>query len=64
MGDLYFIKGRMNSGFAILMNIDGTKIDFSHMPKGQKIPKLTNMTRISARSTTLCISQKITASIA
>lgn len=45
----YFIKGRMNSGYAILMDIDGKKIDFSSMPKGFKTPKITNCKRISAR---------------
>lgn len=39
----------MNSGYAILMDIDGKKIDFSSMPKGFKTPKITNCKRISAR---------------
>lgn len=30
----YFVKGRMGSGYAILMDIDGKKADFSNMPKG------------------------------
>ena len=34
----YFIKGRMSTGYAILMDIEGNKIDFSHMPKGMKTP--------------------------
>ena len=57
-GKEYFIKGRMNSGFAVLMDIFNNKIDFSHMPKGCKTPKLSNCNRISARRSCLCISQK------
>ena len=49
-GKEYFIKGRMNSGYAILMDIEGNKIDFSGMPKGMKTPKLSNCKRITARS--------------
>lgn len=52
----YFIKGRMSTGYAILMDIEGNKIDFSHMPKGMKTVKLSNCKRITARS-----SQMITA---
>ena len=48
-GKDYFIKGRMSTGYAILMNIDGKKVDFSNMPKGYKTPKLKNCKRISAR---------------
>lgn len=62
-GKEYFIKGRMSSGFAILMDIFDNKIDFSHMPKGYKTPKLSNCDRISARSSCLCISQKIIPSV-
>ena len=53
-GKEYFIKGRMNTGYAILMDIDGKKIDFGYMPKGYKTPKLSNCKRISSRKTTLC----------
>jgi len=48
-GKEYIIKGRMSSGYAILMDADGNKIDFSDMPKGYKTPKLSNLKRISAR---------------
>lgn len=48
-GKEYFIKGRMSTGYAILMDIDGNKIDFSDMPKGFKTVKLKNCRRISAR---------------
>lgn len=50
-GKDYFIKGRMSTGYAILMDIDERKIDFSEMPKGCKTPKLKNCKRISARTT-------------
>ena len=49
-GNEYFIKGRMSTGYAILMDIDGYKIDFSTMPKGYKTPKLSNCKRITART--------------
>jgi len=52
-GKEYFIQGRMSSGYAILMNARGNKIDFSSMPKGFKTPKLNNLTRLSARDTVL-----------
>ena len=48
-GKEYFIQGRMSSGYAVLMDIEGNKIDFSHMPKGFKTPKIANIKRISAR---------------
>ena len=50
LGKKYFIKGRMSSGYAFLMDIFGNKIDFSDMPKGFKTPKMKNMTRVQARS--------------
>ena len=49
-GNEYFIKGRMSTGYVILMNIYGKKADFSHLPKGFKTPKLSNCKRISARN--------------
>ena len=57
-GKEYFIKGRMSTGFAILMDVFGNKVDFSSQPKGFKIPKLSNCKRVNTRSG-LCISQKI-----
>lgn len=63
LGEKYFIKGRMNSGFAILMNIFSEKVDFSSMPKGLKTPKLSNCNRISTRRCCLCIREKITPNI-
>lgn len=57
-GKEYFIKGRMSSGYAILMNIDGNKIDFSNLPKGYKTPKLSLCKRISARrSQIICVTK-------
>lgn len=55
----YFIKSRMSTGYAKLMDIFSITIDFSYMPKGKKTPKLLNLERISARSTCLCASQRI-----
>ena len=42
-GDEYFIKGRMASGYAILMDIHGVKAEL------KPIPKFSKMQRISAR---------------
>ena len=50
LGNEYFIKGRMSTGYAILMDIEGEKIDFSSMPKGYKTPKLSNCIRVTART--------------
>lgn len=52
-GKEYYIKGRMSTGYAILMDIEGNKVDFSTMPKGYKTPKLSNCIRIASRKTTL-----------
>jgi hypothetical protein len=49
LGKEYFIKGRMSTGFAILMDLEGIKIDFSNAPKGMKTPKMNNMKRIGSR---------------
>lgn len=49
-GKEYFVKGRMSTGYTILMDIYGNKIDFSSMPKGYKTPKLNNCKRITART--------------
>ena len=57
-GKEYFIKGRMSSGYAVLMNIEGDKIDFSNFPKGYKTPKLSLCKRISARrSQLICVTK-------
>ncbi len=52
----YFVKGRMSTGYAILMDIEGNKINL------KPIPKFDRMKRISARKSWI-ISQKIIANI-
>lgn len=59
LGKEYFIKGRMTSGYAVLMDIFGNKIDFSSMPKGFKTPKMKNMTRVQARSSWITTSMQV-----
>lgn len=49
LGNEYFIKGRMSTGYAILMDIFGNKIDFSNAPNGMKTPKLNNLKRVGVR---------------
>lgn len=49
----YFIKGRMSSGYAILMNIESEKATLKPMPK------FSEMTRISARKSWIIDSKKI-----
>ena len=51
LGKEYFIKGRMSSGYCILMDIQGNKISFENAPKGMKTVKLVNCERIQARKT-------------
>jgi 5-methylcytosine-specific restriction endonuclease McrA len=53
LGREYFIKGRMSTGYAVLMDTNGQKADFSSMPRGRKTPKLCNCTRVSARRSVL-----------
>jgi len=48
-GKSYFIKGRMSSGYCILMDVFGNKMAFSNIQKGMKTPKLSNLKRIGAR---------------
>lgn len=54
-GKEYFIKGRMSTGYAILMDISGKKIDFGNMPKGYKTPKLCNCERVTSRKSVICM---------
>ena len=49
LGKEYFIKGRMSTGYAVLMDINGNKINFTNAPRGMKTPKLSNMKRIGSR---------------
>lgn len=51
----YLIKALMVRGYCVLMNIDGVTQRFEN----PKTVKLDSLRRISARSTTRCISQKI-----
>lgn len=60
----YFIKGRMASGYAILMDFEGKKVDFSYMPRGQKIPKLSQMKRLEARNTWMITAEEVILNIA
>ena len=64
LGKEYFIKGRMSSGYAILMDIKGKRIDFSNMPKGYKTPKIINLKRIGARKTWIITTVEVTQNIA
>ena len=54
-GCLYLIKGLISKGYCKLMDIDGIEQKFTN----PKTVKLNACVRISARSTTRCISQKI-----
>lgn len=58
--NLYLISGLMSTGYCSLMNIEGIKQTF----ESPKTAKLNACERISARSTTRCISQKIIQNIA
>ena len=58
-GREYFIKGRMSSGYAVLMDIYGKKVDFSHLGNGNRTPKLTLCKRISSRRNRLICVEKI-----
>ena len=53
LGKEYFIKGRMSTGYAILMDIDNNKVDLKPMPK------FTNMNRIQGRKSWLMIEKKL-----
>ena len=55
LGEEYFIKSRKSVGYTILMDIFGNEVDFSLVPRGNKIPKLSNCRRISARRSCLCM---------
>ena len=53
LGKEYFIKGRMSTGYAVLMDIQGNKIDL------KPIPKFNKMKRIQARKSWLVMSDFI-----
>lgn len=48
-----FVKGKMATGYAILMDVDGQKLDFGH------IPKFKTMKRIGARTSCLTSQTRI-----
>ena len=48
-GKRYFIGSRNSRGYALLVDINLNKIDFSFLGKGRKIPKLQNLKRINSR---------------
>ena len=53
--NIYFIKGRYSTGYAVLMDIKGITQKFIN----PKIPKMQNMTRISARKSILVDKMKL-----
>ena len=59
LGQEYFIKGRMSSGYAVLMDIYGEKAEFKDAPRGMKTPKLANIQRVGARKSWMIQSQKL-----
>lgn len=59
LGRTYFIKGLMASGYAVLMDIEGRKVTFSHMPRGWKTVKTNRLKRLSARSSLIIDTQII-----
>lgn len=63
LGQEYFIKGRMSTGYVVLMDINGTKADFSSMPKGFKTPKMANLKRLEARSSWMITTEAVTPKI-
>ena len=52
-GKEYFIKGRMSTGYAILMDIEGNKMEV------KPIPKFSKMQRVSARKSWTMIQKTI-----
>jgi hypothetical protein len=52
-GQDYFIKGRMSTGYAILMDINGDKVNL------KPIPKFSKMKRLQARTSWLVSEQHI-----
>lgn len=56
--EVCFIKGRRNSGFFTLMDIDNNTIDFRDVG-GRLNPSYKLLKRLNVRKSILCISQKI-----
>lgn len=59
LGKEYFIKGRMSSGYCILMDIEGNKVEFKDAPKGMKTAKLSNCKRIQGRKSWIMIEKEL-----
>ena len=57
-GKEYFIKSVNKRGYAVLKDIECKTIDFSYMGRGMKTPKLSNLKRISARSSQMIYAYK------
>ena len=55
----YFIKGRQSTGYCILMDVFGNKVDFSNLAKGMKIPKMSNLKRLTGRNTWITLEKNI-----
>jgi len=53
LGQDYFIKGRMSTGYAILMDLAGTKVELKPIPKFEK------MRRVSARKSWIMMQKTI-----
>jgi hypothetical protein len=53
LGQDYFIKGRMSTGYAILMDLAGTKVELKPIPKFEK------MRRVSARKSWIMMQKNI-----
>ena len=58
LGETYFIKGRRNSGFFVLMDIDNNSIDFRDRG-GKQNPSYKSIKRINMRRSVLCIRERL-----
>ena len=59
LGKEHFIKGRMSSGYCVLMDIEGNKIEFKDATKGMKTAKLSNCKRIQGRKSWIIIEKEL-----
>ncbi|MEA1975968.1 MAG: RNA-guided endonuclease IscB [Bacillota bacterium] len=59
LGNEYFVKGRMSSGYCILMDIQGNKVKFNNAPRGMKTPKMSHCRRMQARDSWIMIENHI-----
>ena len=57
LGKECFIKARQSTGYAVLMDIDSNKIDFSYAPRGFRTPKMINLERLESRSSWMVVEQ-------